>query len=66
MAETQLKGRNIGDGSVGRPDLNVATSGQAVITRIIEVANSGIKLSSNTGADSGTGDVGLAVDTVYL
>ncbi len=66
MPETQVKGRNIGDGSVGRPDLNVATSGQAVITKVLEVANSGIRISSFTGADTGTGDVGLAIDTTYL
>ncbi len=66
MPETQVKGRNIGDGSVGRPDLNVATSGQAVITKVVEVANSGIRISSFSGADTGTGDVGLAIDTTYL
>jgi len=67
MAETQVKGRDIGDGSVGRPDLNVATSGQAVIRKILEVANSGIKVTNDsTGIDAGTGDVKLAVDLAIV
>lgn len=66
MGETQVKGVNVGDGSVGRPDLNIATAGQAVITRILEVANSGIKINASSGIDSGTGDVKLALDFTTL
>ena len=62
MGATQLRGYDVRDGSICRVDLNVATSGQAVITRIIEVANSGIKITESTGADSGTGDVKLSID----
>lgn len=42
------------NGSVQRADMNTATSGQAVITKVI--GGTGISLSS-TGMDSGTGDV---------
>ncbi len=62
---TQIRGTAIYDGSVSRADLNVLDSGQAVIRRILEVANSGIKVTNDsTGADPGTGDVKLAVDYV--
>ncbi len=66
MSATQLTGRQVQDGSIGRPDLNVLTAGQAVITKILEVANSGIKINASSGVDAGTGDVSLKVDTTYL
>jgi hypothetical protein len=66
MARTQTKGTDIGDGSVCRVDLNVSASGQAVITRMLAVANSGIKITASTGIDSGTGDVTMGVDLTYL
>lgn len=44
----------IKQGSVSRADLNTATSGQAVTTKIIQ--GTGVTISS-TGADAGTGDV---------
>ncbi len=47
----------IKDGAVQRHNLNTATSGQAVITKV--VAGQGITLSS-TGMDSGTGDVTIS------
>jgi len=62
MAETKVKGRDVGDTSIYREDLNTSISGKAVITKILEKANSGIKLSSSTGADPGTGDVELILD----
>lgn len=62
MAETRVKGRDVGDTSIYREDLNISTSGKAVITKILEKANSGIKLSSSTGADAGTGDVEITID----
>ncbi len=66
MAATQIKGLNVGDGTIARADLNIATSGQAVIRKIIDVANAGVKISSSTGADSGTGDVGMVLDWTLL
>ena len=66
MGATQIYGRQVQDGSIGRPDLNVSTSGQAVITRILEVASAGIKINGSSGADSGTGDVSLTCDFTYL
>lgn len=65
MAATQIKGPNVGDGTIYRDDLNVATAGQAVIRRILEVANTGIKINASTGADTGTGDVSLSLDLTY-
>lgn len=54
MARTQLRGTQVGDGTVQRDDLDVSTAGQAVIRKII--AGAGITLGS-TGPDAGTGDV---------
>jgi len=65
MARTQTKGNDIGDGSVGRADLNTATTGSAVITKLVD-GSLGVKISSSTGADAGTGDVVLKIDTAYL
>ena len=66
MAKTQVKGFDVGDGSVGRVDLNTTVSGQAVIRKISQAANSGIKIKSSSGVDTGTGDVELEIDTVVL
>lgn len=63
---TQLRGTDVYDGSICRTDLNVLDSGSAVIRKIIEVASSGIKITASTGADTGTGDVKLAVDTAVV
>ena len=60
--ETRIKGRDVGDTSIYREDLNISTSGKALITRINERANSGIKIASSTGADAGTGDVEITID----
>jgi hypothetical protein len=54
MPVTGLRGRQILDGDVFRNDLNITTSGSAVIRRII--AGTNITISS-TGVDTGTGDV---------
>lgn len=59
MAATRVKSSQIGDEEVKRADLNVTTSGSAVIAKAI--AGSLIGLSS-TGPDAGTGDVTVAVD----
>ena len=66
MAKTQLKGLDVGDGSVCRVDLNTTDAGKAVIRRIVEAINTGIKIYASTGADSGTGDVALMLDLAYL
>jgi len=58
MAKTQLTGRQIGDGSVQRPDLDVSTAGAAVIAKVL--AGGGIGLTS-TGPDAGTGDVTIGL-----
>lgn len=55
MPATSIRSAQLTDGAaVGRADLITATAGQAVVAKI--VAGTGITLS-NTGADSGTGDV---------
>src|SRR4051794_39205615 len=53
-----LTGKQLRDGSVQRDDLDISTSGQAVVRKIIQ--GSGVIISS-TGADSGTGDVTINV-----
>ncbi len=54
MATTQVRSEQIGDTQIKRADLNTATSGSAVVTKIIGGTN--VTLGS-TGADAGTGDV---------
>lgn len=54
MPKTEVRGSQIRDTTIGRADLNVATPGLAVITKIVE--GPGISISY-TGADVGTGDV---------
>lgn len=56
MARTQISGSLIEDSSVGRSDINTSTSGEALVTKII--VNSPLTMSQ-TGVDSGTGDVTL-------
>jgi hypothetical protein len=58
MPKTEVRSGQIKDGEVKRDDLNTATSGQAVITKLL--AGSGITIDSSTGADSGTGDVTIS------
>jgi len=53
MARTQVGTAQILDTGVTRADLNVATSGSAVIAKVIQ--GTGITISA-TGADAGTGD----------
>jgi len=54
MAQTVIRGSQILNNTVQRQDMDTATVGQAVVTKLVQ--GSGITLSS-TGADSGTGDV---------
>jgi hypothetical protein len=57
MPVTQIRGGQVGDGTIGRADLDIATVGNAVIRKIVQ--GSGITISS-TGADAGTGDVTIS------
>jgi len=63
MASTQITGRQIADGSIERSDINISAAGKALIRKLIVTPSTGITISSYTGADSGTGDVTLAIDT---
>ena len=54
MARTQIRAHQILDGGIQREDLNTTDSGKALITKIIAGTNINI---SETGVDSGTGDV---------
>lgn len=59
MAKTQINGANgVQPGSLIRSLLNTTTAGSAVVAKVLPGA--GIVLTS-TGADSGTGDVTVAV-----
>lgn len=61
MALTNIRGKQIQDGTVQRADLDTSTIGQAVVAKIVQGTN--ISLSS-TGGDSGTGDVTISSPTV--
>lgn len=65
MPQTFVPGSQIKDGSITRADLNIGTSGSALILKISDSAL-GILVSSSTGADAGTGDVTLKLDLTYL
>jgi hypothetical protein len=65
MAKSQFTGSQIKDGTITRDDINVTTSGKAVVTKIID-GNNGVKIETSTGADPGTGDVAVKVDLTYL
>jgi hypothetical protein len=54
MPATTIRGVQILNGSVQRADMNTATSGQAVVTKIVQGSNITI---SSSGIDPGTGDV---------
>lgn len=60
MARTQVTGKEIRDESIQRDDLDVVTTGQAVVRKII--AGNNITLQYN-GIDSGTGDVTINTST---
>lgn len=57
MGRTELKSRQIKDGTIQREDMDVTTPGKSVIARILPGANVTI---SSTGADTGTGDVTIS------
>jgi hypothetical protein len=56
MAATQVNSDGIGE--VRRNDLDITTSGEAVLRKIIAGTNVSI---SSTGVDAGTGDVTINV-----
>lgn len=60
MARTQVPTSLIADETIVRADLNVSTSGSAVIRKLIQ--GTGISISS-TGADTGTGDVTVSINS---
>ena len=60
MGVTRVTGKNIKDASVQRSDLDISTTGEAVIRKA--VAGTGVSLSS-TGADAGTGDVTISISS---
>jgi hypothetical protein len=65
MPRTQLNlGEQGANGTVVRGDLNTATSGSALITKVI-VGNAVTTSIAYTGADSGTGDVTVTVAGIY-
>jgi hypothetical protein len=63
MPQTVIRGTQVLDGSIQRPDLDVTTVGSAVVAKIVQGA--GITLSS-TGADSGTGDVTISRSVAFV
>jgi hypothetical protein len=58
LARTQVTGKEIRDESIQRDDLDVVTTGQAVVRKILAGNNVEIDF---TGIDSGTGDVTINV-----
>lgn len=60
MPVTGVRGRQILDGDVFRDDLNITTTGSAVVRKLI--AGTNITFSS-TGVDAGTGDVTINAAT---
>jgi len=59
MPATAIRGGQIKDGSIQRVDVDVTTPGQSLIRKALQGA--GMALTSD-GADSGTGDVTMALD----
>ena len=63
MARTQIGGSLIDNFSIGRSDINVSTSGEALVTKVL--VGSGLT-ATRTGVDVGTGDVTLSLSTSGL
>lgn len=61
--KTQVNGKQVRDGSLGRPDLNQTISGEAVI---LSVSVDESLSMTETGADAGTGDVTLGVSQAQI
>ncbi len=60
MSRTQVRSKQLLDGEIKRPDLNVLESGSAVIAKL-NIGTSGFLSLSSTGADTGTGDVTIDI-----
>lgn len=58
MARTQVRSAQLEDEGITRADLNVSTSGLAVVRKVIQ--GTGIAISA-TGADAGTGDATITL-----
>ena len=54
MSVTQITTTQVKDGSINRDDLDITTTGKAVVRKIIAGTNITI---TETGVDAGTGDV---------
>lgn len=63
MARTQISGTLIEDFTIGRPDINTTVTGQALITKLLV---GGGLTATRTGADIGTGDVTVSLNTGAL
>ncbi len=59
MPRTSIPGTQIRDGDIQRIDLDVTTTGQAVLTKVLIDAT--LEILTSTGVDAGTGDVTLSV-----
>lgn len=59
MPRTQISGRLIEDSSVGRPDINTVDTGEALITKLLVSPQFTM---TQTGIDSGTGDVSISLN----
>lgn len=63
MPATVIRGAQVLDGTIQRTDLDIVTTGQAVVSKLIQ--GSGITLNS-TGADAGTGDVTISAAAGFI
>lgn len=61
MPATNLTSRQIKNNDVIRDDINITTSGQALVTKVNP--STGLTLDTYTGVDPGTGDVTLKLST---
>ena len=61
MGVTQFTTRQLGANSVNKDDIDIVTTGKAVTTKIIAGTNIAL---SETGVDSGTGEVTISVSNV--
>ena len=55
VLDDSLTSQDIKDGEVKRQDIDILTVGQSLIRKVL--VGIGLRISSSTGADSGTGDV---------
>ncbi|MCK9331492.1 MAG: tail fiber domain-containing protein [Candidatus Cloacimonetes bacterium] len=65
MGRTEIRSHQVFDGTIGRSDLNATSATESVILRVQD-SSTGVRVKSSTGALSGTGDIQLEVDTIFL